>query len=424
MNTIDEIILKHSENEYKIPIFTYDEWQELKERFKQDDESKDGISVILPAIQRYLNEHKPPIPISRPDVSAMEHAFFAMQDSDYTRNINKDFNPNTVRNKFNEKVEVEYILSAGFNYNSVSNHFHCDNRYTCGYHTKRSNYEIWNDPMSKDFSSQAQYLWREFKNERSPIDQHKYRAMFRLSGYVATQFKPTVAQTIYEERGAKTVIDISCGWGDRLAGFYVSKNTQEYLGCDPNIQSYELYKKQCIEYERLLQSPLFPTEVVFEDHGDWFEVRGNKRVRIYNKPAEDVDWDNVVEQEHDLMFTSPPYFGIERYAEGQEGEENQSWSRYSEYDGWRDFFLYPVMDAMVKHCKVVMVNIVDPVVKGKRYPVEEDLRSRYGIGSMIGMKMAKRPNGKKDQKQFEVDGEKLNFIEPIYILGDLWKPKK
>lgn len=417
--SIDDIVSKHSQNEFNVPMFTYDEWQDLKQKFKKDGELKDGLDTILPSIQKYLDTHKPPIPISRPSKEEMERCFVALQNGVSNRNINRDFDPNSVRNKFDEKVEVEYILSAGFNFNSVSNHFQCDNRYTCGYHSKRSNYEIWNDPMSKDFRSQALYLWREFKNEESDIDEHKYRAMFRLSGYVATQFKPAVAQTIYEERGAQNVIDISCGWGDRLAGFYVSKNTKEYLGCDPNPQSYEIYKKQCLAYEELLQSPLFPEEIVFEDHGDWFEVRGNKRVRIYCKPAEDMDWDKVTEKKHDLMFTSPPYFGIERYAEGQKGEENQSWKKYNEYETWREGFLYPVLDAMVVHCNEVLVNIVDPVVKGKRYRVEDDMRSRYGIKSMIGMKMSKRPSGKKDKNQFQVDGLKLNFIEPIYILDNL-----
>ena len=50
---------------------------------------------------------------------------------------------------------------------------------------------------------------------------------------------------------ANKVLDTSCGWGDRLCGFYAS-NAKEYIGCDPNPNTYERYKKQCIEYERLL----------------------------------------------------------------------------------------------------------------------------------------------------------------------------
>ena len=30
---------------------------------------------------------------------------------------------------------------------------------------------------------------------------------------------------------AKKVLDTSCGWGDRLAGFFTS-DAEEYIGCD------------------------------------------------------------------------------------------------------------------------------------------------------------------------------------------------
>ena len=36
---------------------------------------------------------------------------------------------------------------------------------------------------------------------------------------------------------AKTVLDTSCGWGDRLAGFFAS-DAEEYYGCDPNPNTY------------------------------------------------------------------------------------------------------------------------------------------------------------------------------------------
>jgi hypothetical protein len=416
MRLIDDIIAHSANNEFGVPIFGYHEWKDLCAEFAIDDELKPGLETILPAIQRFIDHTKPPLPIARPSYDDMVQSFHKLRKYDIRTTIDKSFTKNAVRNKFDEPVEITHIIKAGHNLNDVSNHFQCDNRYTCGYHTKPSNYEIWNDPFGAQFRSLMLYFWREFKSEQSPIDQHKYRAMFRLSGYVATQFKPLVAKSVYDYNNAKNVIDISCGWGDRLAGFYCS-NAVDYLGCDPNTASYELYKKQCMEYEKLLSSPLFPVDIVFEDHGDWFEVRGNKRVRIYNRPAEDIDWKVVTGMQYDLMFTSPPYFGIERYAEGQSCEDKQSWKRYNEYDAWRDTFFYLVLDSMKEVCDNVMINIVDPVVKGKRYRVEDDIRSRYGIESIVGMKLAKRPSGQSDQKdQYRVDGEKLQFIEPIYKL--------
>ena len=41
---------------------------------------------------------------------------------------------------------------------------------------------------------------------------------------------------------AKTVLDTSMGWGDRLTGFYAS-NATHYIGCDPNPNTFERYQR-------------------------------------------------------------------------------------------------------------------------------------------------------------------------------------
>lgn len=408
---------KYAQNDFGVPFFTYDEWQKLRQENKTEGELHDGLEVILSSLKDFVATKKPPLPIDRPTKQKMQDSFMSLLNMDWRTAIRSDYDPTTVRNKFDEEVNIDYAISCGHNFNPVSNHFHCETRYTCGHDQAESSQWAWDNPYSQRFHSMMLYLFREFKGESSDIDEHKYRSMFRLSGYVATQFKPAVAKTLYEQEKARKVIDISCGWGDRLAGFYTSRLTEEYLGCDPNTETYNHYKNQCLEYEELLNSPLFPTEITFTDHGDWFEVVGNKRVRIYNRPAEDIDWDTVCETKHDLMFTSPPYFGIEKYAEGTDSEDMQSWKRYSEYAGWRDGFFYPVMDAMQRNCDKVMINIVDPVVKGKRNHIEKDIRERYGISNIVGMSISRRPNGQENPEHYVVDGnKKLNFIEPIYVL--------
>ena len=417
MRDIDAVIAEASDNEYNIPMFGYQEWQFLKAEFAEGLELHPGVNTILPAIHKYIATHKPPLPITRPTHSEMVGAFRAIESADVRQYVTKDFDSEQVVNKFNEKVDISHIVATSHTHNLVSSYWHNDNRYKCAHASAPATYDVWNDEeFTKRFRSMFLYLWREFKNETNPIDVNKYRSMFRLSGYVATQFKPLVAKCIYDHYQAKKVIDISCGWGDRLAGFYCSK-ADEYLGCDPNGASYELYKEQCKEYEEVLSTPLFPVDIKFEDHGDWFEITGNKRVRIYNRPAEDIDWKAVADEKHDLMFTSPPYFGIEKYAEGQGDEDNQSWKRYNEYDMWRDEFFYPVMDSMKEVCDKVLINIVDPVVGGKRHPIEADINRRYGISEIVGMKMSRRPITRKDtEDKFVVDGKAVDFIEPIYII--------
>ena len=72
------------------------------------------------------------------------------------------------------------------------------------------------------------------------LSEASYMSAFRLGTYIATQFKPVVAKTIYDITKADTVLDTSCGWGDRLAGFFASQATH-YYGCDPNPNTYKQY---------------------------------------------------------------------------------------------------------------------------------------------------------------------------------------
>ena len=68
---------------------------------------------------------------------------------------------------------------------------------------------------------------------------------------------------------------------------------------------------------------------------------GNKKtVQIYRCGAENLPWDEI--KDVDCAFTSPPYFSTERYNEGGEHEEDQSWAKFNEYVdscGGDDFYL-------------------------------------------------------------------------------------
>ena len=102
---------------------------------------------------------------------------------------------------------------------------------------------------------------------------HKsYISAFRLGTYIATQFKPVVAKAIYDITNAKTVLDTSCGWGDRLAGFFAS-DAEEYYGCDPNPNTYARYTQQRSKYNKLLSK--------------------QKKVTIWRCSAEDLPYTKV-----------------------------------------------------------------------------------------------------------------------------------
>ena len=61
------------------------------------------------------------------------------------------------------------------------------------------------------------------------LSDKSYISAFRLGTYIATQFKPIVAKTVYNMTEAKRVLDTSCGWGDRLAGFFASQTPKNIM---------------------------------------------------------------------------------------------------------------------------------------------------------------------------------------------------
>ena len=229
-------------------------------------------------------------------------------------------------------------------FNYCSDAFMNDLRMECGSYGFKSPVQRWNDGDNES-------IWRGVNTEKN-ITRGTYTMAFRLGTYIATQFKPIVAKTIYEMCGAKTVLDTSMGWGDRLTAFYAS-NATHYIGCDPNPNTFKRYKKMIKFWDKL--------------------TGGKKTTQIYNCGAEDL-WDEI--SNVDCAFTSPPYFSTERYNEGGEKQELQSWFKFNEYESWRDNFYLPVSQKTLDSLNesgIMMVNILDPKVKGKRYRSGDEL---------------------------------------------------
>jgi hypothetical protein len=229
---------------------------------------------------------------------------------------------------------------------------------------------------------------------------HKsYMSAFRLGTYIATQFKPVVAKAIYDMTNAKTVLDTSCGWGDRLAGFFAS-DAEEYYGCDPNPNTYARYTQQISKYNKLLSKP--------------------KKVTIWRCGAEDLPYHKL--PPIDVAFTSPPYFSTEEYNKGGEFQEDQSWSKFNEYEKWRDEFYLPVAEKSMAVSKFLFVNIMDPKIKGKRYRSSDELVNRLKdkFLGQIGMRIMQRPKSDKLFADEKAKAEFMNklFIENVWCFGD------
>ena len=254
------------------------------------------------------------------------------------------------------------------------------------------------------------------------IDKSTLRTMLGLRKYICSQFKPNAAKALYDYFGAKNILDFSAGWGDRLAGFYACMNTELYVGIDPRKENHPIYEEQAKYYE---------------SHQTLFE--SEKTTKFHCDAAEDFDFDQYKDT-FDIIFTSPPYFNVERYSY----DDNQSWVRYKNIDNWNKDFLQRSVENMWRSLRSggkLCVNIADvnassQGMKKKGWlkicdPMNDFIKtfkdSKY-LGC-IGMEMASRPNsigagtgvdsGESNRKPEMLKKFNGKFCEPIWV----WEKK-
>jgi len=300
------------------------------------------------------------------------------------------------------------LINGASTFNDVSNYFMQDLRLECSSYGFRAPKEVWENGDAYAIWKCLGPIWRGINGVKltkikeldgteieklvgGQLDEKSYISAFRLGTYIATQFKPVVAKAIYDMTNAKTVLDTSCGWGDRLAGFFAS-DAEEYYGCDPNPNTYQRYQEQISSYNKLLSKP--------------------KKVQIWRCGAEDLPYHKL--PKIDVAFTSPPYFSTEQYNKGGEHQEDQSWHKFNEYDKWRDDFYLPVAEKTMEVSKFMFVNIMDPKIHGVRYRSGDELVDKFKdkFLGQIGMRIMQRP---KSDTLFKDEQEKADFMNKMFI---------
>ena len=394
--------LKQYANENKLPIIDQIAFERIT-----NDIGRDQFRLDL---ADYIEKYRPVFPLKKITLDDVRNSFHDLQKQDIGTYCNT--NDNNVKEKYSD-YKYNYkdyglgVISAPSTYNNVSNYFHQELRLNCSSYSFKAPLDVWQNGNAKDIWRCLGPMWRGINNMKTVLVEGKeelrggklseasYMSAFRLGTYIATQFKPNVAKTIYQLTNAKKVLDTSCGWGDRLAGFFAS-DAEEYIGCDPNPNTYKQYLKQIELYNSFLTKP--------------------KKVTIYNTGAEDLPWDTI--KDVDCSFTSPPYFSTEEYNKGGEKEENQSWFKFNEYEKWRDDFFLPVSKKCFEVSKHTLINIMDPTIKGKRYKscdeVVDMLKDNF-VGQ-IGMRIMQRP---KSDKLFETEKDKQDFMNKTFI-ENIW----
>jgi len=398
-------IYEDNTNEYGLPVFDLFTWQNLNTKYVDTDMSlpmSKRAKVMIDTLIHFFEKHHPKFPFREFDMHGVRQTFYDLRELNLSENIYPKEKCKTVHEKYDDYVGnfPEWgmgILNYSSNYNIISDAFMNRERMKCSYDRSPSPITMWNDQT--DLKQILSPIWRLHPKCEMPLKNNLYIEGVRVGAYFATQFKPAVAKAFYDFTKSKKVLDTSSGWGDRMTGFFAS-NADEYYGMDPNGDLHETYHKMAVQYNQWLG-----TEKPKSEFGDnWFSVEGKKKVKIYRSPAEDLPWDEIP-NDIDIMFSSPPYFATERYAEGSKYEEDQSWSRYNSYEEWRDGFYLPVMKKAFEKLSPggwLMVNIMDPKVKGNRYKACDNLVNdlKEFFKGQIGMRIMSRP---KSIKSFEGD---------------------
>jgi len=402
----------HEDNETKLKYFEKfrnmepyfkieeDEWTYIKETFSKEEIKESLVKILM--------EYEPPYM----DISERECL------KDYQKLKGVKWNDLYIEKKWFARSEYDWDrsdnlirrLNVG---NKSSNYFQQHNRWSVDGTISPGPIRTWENEKFM-----YTLLGSLFTLKVPKVDKGTLRTCISLRKYICSQFKPNVAKAIYDRYKCKNVLDFSAGWGDRLAGFYASDYGELFVGIDPRKENHPIYEKQAEFYQK---------------HSTFFE--NDKRHELICEPAEDADLSKY-EGKMDIVFTSPPYFSVERYSY----DDTQSWVRYKDIDGWNKNFLQKAIKNAWKTLRkggILMVNIsdVNASSKGKKKsnlkicdPMNDyiDTFEDSKYIECFGMEMAKRPNcigignakvtdESNRNKEFIIEKEGDTFGEPVWV---------
>ena len=381
-----------------------DEWQHIITTYEKDE--------VVDELAKCLHTYPCPIPeITEQETLKSLRKLKGVQWNDLL--INDSWFP---RNERKSKYPLtDKYFKRDNSGNNASNGFHIHNRWKVDWTRTPSGWRTWQ--TVDGIKTIVRAFW-SLEQVLTKVDLQSIRMATTLRKYVASQFKPSIAKAFYDYYGSENVLDFSAGWGDRLAGFYVSEKGKHYVGIDPNLNNHDGYRKQVEFYKK---------------HQSFFEH--DREVDLIPSPAEDVDFTKY-HNHFDTVFTSPPYFDVERYTH----DDTQSWVRYKNIDSWNKNFLHKTLEKIIPTIKsggILAVNIADVYnPKTKDYfdicnPMNDFIKSQGMLyRGCIGMEMTKRFNsggaGNAKSEYFEEhlkektkDTKDVAFGEPIWV----WEKK-
>ncbi|GMF36775.1 unnamed protein product [Phytophthora lilii] len=150
------------------------------------------------------------------------------------------------------------------------------------YMGRKSKFEAWKNTDHR--RKMLNYAMKWYNKAESELTKANIRAALDFNYGSVANFRPAVAKYIYRRFKAKCVLDPSAGWGNRMIA--AMSMDIDYIGVDSNKKLRSGYKK------------MYKT------------FKSNSNIEIITAKSQDVNYNKY---SYDLIFTSPPYFDIERY---------------------------------------------------------------------------------------------------------------
>ena len=367
-------------------VITKPEWTWILENINEDI-IKESLTVLL---SKYKFPYKG---ITFEDAS---NEFIKLKELDTTRLLSNDkwFSRSSLNCKLSDKV-----LSGTNIGNKASDFFQEEWRMKTELENSPSQWRCWNTPKFMRTLINA-----FFSLKVTEFNEVAVRRALTLRKGIASQFKPSVAKWLYDTYESKNILDFSAGWGDRLCGFYASKNGKNFLGIDPNPNVHIGYEKQIELYSSLC--------------GD------SRKAKTIISTAEDIDLTHY-HNKFDMVFTSPPYFNREKYT----NDTTQSWNRYRAIEDWLEYFLFKTIsniEPSIISGGILAINISDVCStskgkKGKQWleicnPLLNYVEStkKFKLEEIIGYKMLKKIGSLKDNPDSNIQEDYI-FGEPLFI---------
>lgn len=270
------------------------------------------------------NGNTPPSPVifenKRSKFGKMEENLSDAEKHDIAEQI-KTYDENEVAEDYRRLVKIgcdakdkSVYITTG---NKVVDKYTFDERLNTTGRNNLTFFEFWENIDYFTAKPNIATLLDKLKAERKYENEYtRTYNVYRLYYGSVSIFKPLLAMEYYCMFKPRTVLDFTMGWGGRLVGA-CALNIHKYIGIDSNTR----------------------LEAQYAGLVEFIKPRTTTQIELVFEDAKTVDYSKY---EYDMVFTSPPYYNIEKYNGGQ---------IYKEKGDWDELFYFPVFYETHKHLK-------------------------------------------------------------------------